>query len=133
MNRRNFIGKAGCGAAGLMASGTLFGALQDSPPPLRRKKYKIEIEIYEAKEDSGCHKKGEKYAYPQDWGKICPWFRAAMIEPIRLMEWGVTLPWKYTGTPYEKVIDPDSVTTEFIRCPDPTADLVGKIIRTRIG
>jgi len=56
-----------------------------------------------------------------------------MIEPIRILEWGVTLPWLYKGTPYEKVIDPDGVTTEFIRCPDPTADLVAKIIRTKVS
>jgi len=96
----------------------------------RRKRYQIEVEIFETPADSRCHKKGEKYSYPQDWGKVCPWLRAAMIEPIRLLEWGVTLPWKYEGTPYEKVIDPDGVTTEFIRCPDPTAKVVAKIIRT---
>ena len=56
-----------------------------------------------------------------------------MIEPIRLLEWGVTLPWKYEGTPYEKVIDADGVTTEYIRCPDPTANLVAKIVRTKVG
>jgi len=43
------------------------------------------------------------------------------------------LPWKYEDTPYEKVIDPDSVTTEYVRCPDPTADLVAKITRTLIA
>jgi hypothetical protein len=42
------------------------------------------------------------------------------------------LPWKYEGTPYEKVINPDGVTTEFVRCPDPTSNLVAKIIRTRV-
>jgi len=43
---------------------------------------------------------------------------------------GVTLSWKYANTPYEKVIDPKGVTTEFVRCPDPTSNLVAKIIRT---
>jgi hypothetical protein len=44
---------------------------------------------------------------------------------------GAIFPWKYQGTPYEKVIDPEGVTTEYIRCPDPTeAGIVVKITRT---
>jgi len=31
-----------------------------------------------------------------------------------------------------KVIDPDGVTTEFIRCPDPTRVVVAKITRRRV-
>jgi hypothetical protein len=43
------------------------------------------------------------------------------------------MPWLYEGTPYKKVIDPDGVTTEFIRCPDPTdSGVVVKITRTRV-
>jgi len=53
-------------------------------------------------------------------------------EFVRLLESGVTLPWRYEGTPYEKVIDPDGVTTEYVRCPDPTSALVAKITRTRV-
>ncbi len=121
--------KAGCGVAGLMAAPLAAGANQDPPPP-RRKRYDIEIEIYEAKDSLRCHSVGQKFKYPQEWGSVCPWLRAAMIEPIRILEWGATLPWRYEGTPYEKVIDPDGVTTEYIRCPDPTADLVAKITRT---
>ena len=34
---------------------------------------------------------------------------------------------------YEKVIDPDGVTTEYVRCPDPTSNLVAKIVRTRLA
>jgi hypothetical protein len=30
------------------------------------------------------------------------------------------------------VIDPDGVTTEYVRCPDPTSALVAKITRTRV-
>jgi hypothetical protein len=52
---------------------------------------------------------------------------------IRALESGGTLPWEYKGTPYEKVIDPDGVTTEYVRCPDPTASgIVMKITRTVI-
>ena len=42
-----------------------------------------------------------------------------------------TLGWMYEGTPYEKEIDRNGVTTEFVRCIDPTASgIVVKIIRT---
>lgn len=50
---------------------------------------------------------------------------------IRALENGGTLPWTYQGTPYEKLIDQDGVTTEFVRCIDPTAcGIVMKVIRT---
>jgi uncharacterized repeat protein (TIGR04076 family) len=144
MKRRDFVSAAGSAAAALAAGG-LAGA-QDrsgqgpSPPPPRRgeqrepkrRRYKIDIEIFEARPDSWCHKKGETFAYPADWGKLCPWLRASLNEFVRLLENGVTLPWMYEGTPYAKVIDPDGVTTEYVRCPDPTSDLVAKIIRTRV-
>ena len=129
MERRKFLEKSGCGIAGLVATPAVLGASMVGGQE-RRRRYKIEIEIYEAKETLECHKVGQKFNYPEDWGKVCPWLRAAMIEPIRILEWGATLPWRYAGTPYEKVIDPDGITTEYIRCPDPTANLVAKIIRT---
>jgi uncharacterized repeat protein (TIGR04076 family) len=105
---------------------------QETPRP-KRKKYKLEIEIFEARPDTWCHKKGDKFAYPQDIGKICPWLLASMHDFLRLLEEGVTLPWKYEGTPYEKVIDPDGITTEYVRCPDPTSALVAKITRTLVA
>ena len=52
---------------------------------------------------------------------------------IRVLEHGGTLPWLYAGTPYQKVIDPDGLTTEFIRCPDPTRVVVAKISRRRVA
>ena len=133
MNRRNFIGNAGCGLAAFMAAPGWAGSQdQDTqpPPPPKRRRYSIEIEIFEAREDTWCHKKGDKFAYPADWGKICPWLRTSLNDFVRILEFGGTLPWRYEGTPYEKVIDPDGVTTEYVRCPDPTADLVAKITRT---
>jgi hypothetical protein len=49
---------------------------------------------------------------------------------IRVLQFGGTLPWTYEGTPYEKEIDPEDTTTEFVRCPDPTSSgVVLKIIR----
>jgi uncharacterized repeat protein (TIGR04076 family) len=99
-------------------------------PPQTR--YKIDIEIFEARPDSWCHKKGDKFSYPADLGKICPYLQASLYDFLILLQQGVTLPWKYEGTPYEKVIDPDGVTTEYVRCPDPTSNLVAKITRTLV-
>jgi uncharacterized repeat protein (TIGR04076 family) len=137
MKRRDFLGKSGCGMAAFLAGQNLMAAAaagqsqqqQPAPPPAKRKKYRLEVEIFEARQDSWCHKKGDKFAYPQDIGKICPWLQASLHDFLRLLEMGVTLPWKYEGTPYEKVIDPDGMTTEYVRCPDPTSGLVAKITR----
>ena len=35
---------------------------------------------------------------------------------VRALEHGGNLSWKYKDTPYEKVIDPDGLTTEYVRC-----------------
>lgn len=132
MNRRDFIGKTGCSVAGMISAPFWLQETQEEEQPKKRR-YKIEIEIYEAREDTWCHKKGDKFAYPQDIGKICPWLLSSMHDFLRLLQNGVTLPWKYEDTPYEKVIDPDGVTTEYVRCPDPTSALVAKITRTLIA
>jgi len=51
---------------------------------------------------------------------------------IRVLQYGGTLPWKYEDTPYEKEINPEGVTTEFVRCPDPTSNgVVLKITRKK--
>ena len=130
MNRREMIGKCRCGALGLVAAPLApTPALADVQTERR---YEIEIEIYEAREDTWCHKKGDVFKYPDDMDKICPWLLSSMHDFIILLQRGVTLSWRYEGTPYEKVIDPDGVTTEYIRCPDPTADLVAKVTRTAV-
>lgn len=133
MKRDEFITRAACGLAALAAV-TPAAAQETKTPPAPRppRKYAIAIEIYEARPDSWCHKKGDTFSYPQDWGKICPWLRASLHDFIILLEKGVTLPWKYENTPYEKVIDPDGLTTEYVRCPDPTSNLVAKITRTAL-
>ena len=135
MKRRDFCGKTGGAIAGLMAAPMTLGLAgqEENTPPVKRPQYKFEIEIYEARKDTWCHKKGDKFQYPQDMEKICPWLMASMHDFIRILEFGATLPWKYEGTPYEKVIDPNGVTTEYVRCPDPTSNLVAKITRTRVG
>jgi uncharacterized repeat protein (TIGR04076 family) len=132
MERRKFMEKWGCGFLGLLAGSAALAPGQEETPPPKRPRYKLEVEIYEARQDSWCHKKGDTFAYPQDIGKICPWLLASMHDFLRLLEQGVTLSWKYEGTPYEKVLDPDGVTTEYVRCPDPTSNLVAKITRTKV-
>ncbi len=138
MKRRDFLGKSSCGMAAFLAAQGLPNPLegdkqqQQQAPPPKRRKYKLEIEIYEARPDTWCHKKGDKFVYPDEIGKICPWLLGSLRDFLVALQHGATLPWRYEGTPYEKVIDPDGVTTEYVRCPDPTSALVAKITRTAI-
>lgn len=76
---------------------------------------------------------GKRFSLPEDRNKICPWLLASIDPMVNALSSGETLGWTYRGTPYEKTIDPDGVTTEFVRCPDPTASgIVVKIIRTAL-
>jgi len=114
------------------------------------REYVIELEIYEgsggqlrsdgttpdfAREGIcawmyGRFEKGKRFRYPEDLGELCPWLLDSLTGAIRALEHGGTLPWMYRGTPYEKVIDPEGVTTEFVRCLDPTASgIVMKVTR----
>jgi uncharacterized repeat protein (TIGR04076 family) len=116
--------------------------------------YKIELEIFEGNAGKFSHegkhpdfaregvcawmygrlKVGQKFRYPEDLGEMCPWLMDSLTGMIRALEHGGELRWKYRGTPYEKVIDPEGVTTEYVRCPDPTASgIVVKITRTAIS
>lgn len=123
--------------------------------------YRIEIEIFEGKggelrkedgeivypdlEKEGIcawmyrgdgkksYQQGQRFSYPEDTGKMCIWLMDSLNGFIRTLRYGGTLWWDYADTPYEKEIDPEGVTTEFVRCPDPTnSGIVVKIIRTRI-
>ena len=77
---------------------------------------------------------GQRFSYPEDIGKLCPWLLDSLHGVIHVLRFGGTLGWRYDGTPYRKQIDPRGVTTEFIRCIDPTASgIVVKVIRTRIA
>jgi uncharacterized repeat protein (TIGR04076 family) len=90
----------------------------------------IELEIFE----SGCamHKVGEKFKYPEDRGKMCTWLIESASHMIKVLRHDGRLEWSYKGTPYEKILDKDGVTTEFVRCPDPTtAGVVLKITATK--
>ena len=92
--------------------------------------YSVEIEIYEGKKCE-IHKEGQKFKYPEDTGKMCPWLMDSINGMVRVLQFGGTLPWKYKGTQYEKEIDFQGVTTEFVRCPDPTSTgVVVKITRS---
>ncbi len=133
MERKDFLKKAGCGALCFSAAPVFVNNASAQEQEKKRKRFKIDLEIYEAREDTWCHKKGDKFEYPADIGKLCPWLLSSMHDFIRLLENDATLGWKYEGTPYEKVINKDGVTTEYVRCPDPTADLVAKITRTEIS
>ena len=115
--------------------------------------FQIEFEIFEGNpgqlRDDGTHpdllkegicawmygrlQVGQKFRYPDDLGQLCPWLVDSLTGMVRALENGGTLKWKYRGTPFEKVIDPDGVTTEYVRCPDPTSSgIVMKIIRTAL-
>ena len=95
------------------------------------KKYSFILEIFE----SGCpyHKVGETFSYPEDKAKVCSWLMDSAGTMIRILEYDEHLPWTYQGTTYEKVIDSQGITTEFVRCPDPTsAGVVMKITRIKL-
>jgi uncharacterized repeat protein (TIGR04076 family) len=147
MKRREFIRCSGTGFGAGMAALSLgaaesagqatqqqtqLPAKPDNPqqPQPARPRYEFEIDIVEG--NCGPHKAGQKIKYPEEKGKICPWLMDSMSGAIRVLEYGGTLPWLYKGTPYEKVIDPNGITTEFIRCPDPSRVVVAKITRRRV-
>jgi len=95
--------------------------------------YEITLEVYESTCNRAGHKKGDTFKYPADKGKMCEWLLDAAESMIRVLKFDGTLPWTYKGTNYEKEIDKNGITTEFVRCPDPTNhNLVLKIIRKRI-
>lgn len=50
----------------------------------------------------GEYQVGQKFRYPDDLGKFCPWLVHSMMGMISALKYVGTLPWKYTGTPYEK-------------------------------
>jgi uncharacterized repeat protein (TIGR04076 family) len=132
VDRRTFCGVAGTGAAGAIVLPVVGGG--DAAAAQERRSYAFTIEIVEGIE-GGCgpgHGPGDVFEYPAQKGEICPWLMDSMDGFLRVLEYGGTMPWMYRGTPYEKVIDPDGVTTEFVRCPDPSRTVVAKITRTRV-
>ena len=133
MDRREFCGMAGSGTAGALALPILGNEV--AAPPQERRRYECTIEIVEAPE-GGCgagHQVGDVHAYPSEKGMICEWLMDSMSGFLRVLQNQGSLRWTYSGTPYEKVIDPDGTTTEFVRCPDPVTQVVAKITRRRVG
>ena len=63
MDRKDFLKKSGCGMLCFSAAPLLVqnANAQGSLPVQERKSFKIDIEIYEAREDSWCHKKVDKF------------------------------------------------------------------------
>jgi uncharacterized repeat protein (TIGR04076 family) len=130
MRRREFIGKAGCGAAGF-AVAPMAGAASAEQEALVVRRYDIEVEVVEVGPTTRCHKVGEKFTWPQDMGKLCHWLASALDPVVTSLAAGAIYPWRYAGTPYEKVISLEGLTTEYIRCPDPSeSGIVVKITRT---
>lgn len=130
MKRRDFLEKASCGAAAL-AVPLMVQASGEEEKSVAIPMYDIEIEVVEVGSKTRCHKMGEKFKWQSDMGKVCHWLASTLDPFISALNTGAILPWKYAGTPYEKVIDPEGITTEFIRCPDPSeAGIVVKITRT---
>jgi len=151
MKRREFITRAGTSVGAGLAALTVSrpASARPVPPPqqppptqlpakpgnprqpqIARLRYDFEIDIVEG--NCGPHKAGQKIKYPDEKGRICPWLMDSMNGALRVLEYGGTMPWLYEGTPYEKVIDPNGITTEFIRCPDPSRVVVAKITRRRV-
>lgn len=130
MKRRDFLGKAGCGAAGL-AILPLAPVAVSGQETLVVRRYDMEIEVVEVGSTTRCHQVGQKFRWPDEMGGLCHWLGSALDPVVTGLSAGAILPWKYAGTPYEKVIDPDGITTEYIRCPDPSSSgIVVKITRT---
>jgi len=124
-------------------------------------RYKIEIEIFEGKggqlkkdgdaivypdfvkegicawmyrgDGEKSYQVGQKFSYPEDKDKICHWLLDSLSGVLNAMSAGEALNWDYKDTPYEKVIDCEGVTTEYVRCIDPTASgIVVKVTRTKL-
>jgi hypothetical protein len=56
----------------------------------------------------------------------------SMNGAIRVLERGDTMSWLDKGTPYQKVIDSNGLTTEFIRCPGPSRVVVARVSRRKV-
>lgn len=102
MKRREFLERVGCGAAGFAAAPIDLNSSAESESQEPRR-YQYEIEIFEAREDTWCHKKGDRFRYPDDYGQLCTWLRGSMDKFLAAMEQGGELWWRYEGTPYELV------------------------------
>lgn len=77
--------------------------------------------------------KGQIFNYPEDAGKLCPWMLPNITQVIQILQADGKLGWRYENTAYEKKIEENGITTEFIRCMDPTdSGIVIKVIKKSI-
>ena len=83
-------------------------------------------------DDDKSYKKGQIFKYPEEAGKLCQWMLNDINLVIQVLRLNGKMLWDYKDTPYEKEINEDGITTEFIRCMDPTnSGIVVKIIRKK--
>lgn len=70
------------------------------------------------------HKVGDQFVFEQnEYGKICPYAWNALFPFLLALHYGVTFPWKYEGSKWEK----KEQGVEFVRCPDPVNRVVFQI------
>ncbi len=80
------------------------------------------------------YQQGKKFLFPEDKDLLCPWLVDSLSGIIDTLDNGKTLGWRYKDTPYEKVINKNGITTEFVRCIDPTeSGIVVKVIRAELS
>jgi hypothetical protein len=79
-------------------------------PEALRKKWHLYLDV------SGGRREelpaGQRFRYPREAGKLCPWLLGSMHSTLQTLMQGGTLPWRYAGTLYEKVIDQEGITTD---------------------
>jgi uncharacterized repeat protein (TIGR04076 family) len=81
----------------------------------REEMKEIELEIYEG-ESCPRHKVGQKFKYPEDNGKHCLWLLYSASHMIQVLRHDGRLGWTYKDTLYEKTIDKEGGSTEYVRC-----------------
>ena len=101
MRRREFLEKAGCGAAGFVAFSDPAIAGEEGKE-LVVNRYDMEIEVVEIGPKTRCHKKGETFKYPQETGKICFWLISALDPFCATLNNGGILPGSMRATLMKK-------------------------------
>jgi len=145
MERRHFLSACGLAGAAIVGVTTRSEASQQphphsrrrhSSPRLRRRggRYRIDVEIVECKRGRCAqHQLGREVRLSgRSWQDVPLAARQhERRDPrARIRRHDAVVVYRNA---YQKVIDPEGVTTEFIRCPDPTdAGVVAKITRTKV-
>ena len=69
---------------------------------------------------TNSYQEGQVFDYPQDSDKLCPWLIQDIHQVYQIIRFGGKLGWDYKNTEFEKVFNKKGVTTEYLRCIDPT-------------